>query len=76
MPEDVEVFESLADAQQACNDRYWDRYRSSGPNGLGTPAVDGTSGMRVWFSDPRGKYDPYPDRRIVRVRGWFRLMPA
>ncbi len=65
--DDVEVLDSMAAARELCDSRYWNR------DGY-TPAVDESSGMSVWFEDPRGTDDPYPDRLIVRgPRGGWRV---
>lgn len=66
---DLERFDTLGDAVEACESRYVNADGS-------TPAVDETSGMSVWRSDPSGEIDPYPDDLIVRGRNRFRVMGA
>ena len=63
--DDVEELDSLSAAREVCQSRYENR-------GGTTPGVDDSSGMSVWFEDPRGTDDPCPDRLIVRGRrgGW------
>jgi hypothetical protein len=57
--DDAEPFPSLAAARDEIQARYFNR------DGR-TPCVEGDS-AHVWFRDPRGERDPYPD--LVMERG-------
>ncbi len=63
--DDVESFDSLAQAKRIFEDRY--RYD------LRYPCVTAEASMTVWFRDPRDERDPYPDRVIeLGPRGGIR----
>lgn len=72
MEEDVEKFESLADAVAAAQSRkdsgHWIpqdfNFVSREPQSSLTPGVSETSSMDIFMVDPRESYDPYPDYRI------------
>jgi hypothetical protein len=65
--DDIEVFDSL----QAAKDTLYNREECSDPY---YPCVEESS-MYVYFSDPRGLADPYPDRiLIIGSRGGIRSL--
>jgi len=68
--EDTEQFDSIEAVKRALTDRRENR------DGR-TPVVTDESEFHVWFEDPRGSLDPYPDR-LVRFgpRGAVRVERA
>ena len=74
IPEDVERFDSLADAKYAFAERYrsggWHtcafRYVNRAHEPVLLPAVDeSTTEMSVYYGDPTEAVDPYPDLRLT-----------
>jgi hypothetical protein len=63
--DDTEEFESISEAKEECARRFNNHDGS-------TPAVDESSGMTLYFADPRDESDPIPDRLIVMGKrgGW------
>jgi hypothetical protein len=63
--DDTEEFDSMSDAKEVCESRYKNWHGD-------TPAVDETSGMALYFEDPRETHDPIPDRLIAMGKrgGW------
>jgi diadenosine tetraphosphatase ApaH/serine/threonine PP2A family protein phosphatase len=56
IPQDIERFDSIRAAREAFKARRdWDPYY---------PCVEGSS-MYLYFSDPTGNPDPYPDRVLI-----------
>lgn len=67
--DDVESADSLAD----CLDILEDRRRNRDGR---TPCVDETSGAHVFYADPSGSDDPYPDMSVDMVGGEYLASPA
>lgn len=67
--EHTETADSVADVIDELDSRFWNR------DGR-TPAVDETSGALIWFADPRGVDDPYPDLVVDMVAGAYVTSPA
>lgn len=68
--EDVEQFPDLDTAKAEfmtrfasgrCNTFYYLSENADERQGLDTPAVDAACEMLLWYADPRGVQDPYPD---------------
>lgn len=66
---DIEQFDTLDDAIEACVSRY------RNVDGT-TPCVDENSAMTIWLVDPREVVDPYPDYIIEIVGDDFKVVPA
>lgn len=67
--EGLETADSLAAVVDVCESRYFNR------DGR-TPAVDETSGAVVFYADPTGSDDPYPDQLVEMAGGEYLTSPA
>lgn len=62
VPADLETADSVADVLEVCEDRYHNR------DGR-TPCVDVSSCAHVFYADPSGSDDPYPDLTVEMSDG-------
>ena len=69
LPDDLETAGSVADVIEVCEDRKANR------DGR-TPCVDVSSCAHVFYADPTGNQDPYPDLSIELVGGEYVTSPA
>lgn len=69
---DLETFDSVETACIEADNRYRTgghfknifRFADGREEYQLTPAVDESSELHIWYSDPRGERDPYPECRI------------
>lgn len=67
--EGLETAASVADVVDILESRFHNR------DGR-TPAVDASSGAVVFYADPAGSEDPYPDLTVDMVGGEYLASPA
>lgn len=69
LSDSLETADSVADVVDVCESRY----RNSDGR---TPCVDVSSCAHVFYADPTGSDDPYPDLTVELVGGEYLASPA